>query len=154
MNIFETIKNAIFTHASDHATATTPPKTATPPTPGAPATAQSEPKIPALDGKTGMIASPPSNTSAPVLPQPVDIEAVLNGLAQKSGQKLNWRTSIVDLMKAVGLDASLQNRKQLAQELGYKADTGDSAAMNIWLHHQVMVKLEENGGKLPAELRT
>jgi len=82
----------------------------------------------------------------------VDIEKVLNDMAAKNPQKLNWRTSIVDLMKLVGMDSSLQERKQLADELGYTGDKNDSAAMNIWLHKQVMKKLEENGGKVPADL--
>jgi hypothetical protein len=66
---------------------------------------------------------------------------------------LNWRTSIVDLMKLVGLDSSLQNRQKLAAELGYSGDRNDSAAMNIWLHKAVMRKLAENGGKVPATLQ-
>ncbi|MBI4046974.1 MAG: DUF3597 domain-containing protein, partial [Devosia nanyangense] len=70
----------------------------------------------------------------------------------KAGQKLDWRKSIVDLMKALGLDSSLAARKQLAAELGYKGDTGDSATMNIWLHKQVIQKLKDNGGKVPADL--
>lgn len=78
---------------------------------------------------------------------------MLEGLAAKQSQKLNWRTSIVDLMKLVGLDSSLENRKALAQELGYKGDTSDSAAMNIWLHKQVMNQLAAHGGKVPPELK-
>ena len=74
-------------------------------------------------------------------------------MAAQQQQKLNWRTSIVDLMKLVGLDSSLQNRKELAQELGYKGDTSDSAAMNIWLHKRVMQELAAHGGKVPAELK-
>ena len=65
----------------------------------------------------------------------------------------NWRTSIVDLMKLCGLDSSLANRKELAQELGYTGDMNDSATMNIWLHKQVMKKLSENGGFVPADLK-
>ncbi|MBC5764613.1 DUF3597 domain-containing protein [Ramlibacter albus] len=84
--------------------------------------------------------------------QRVDIEKVLDDMAQKNPQKLNWRTSIVDLMKLVGMESSLAERKELADELGYTGDKGDSAAMNIWLHKQVMKKLEENGGKVPASL--
>ena len=84
--------------------------------------------------------------------EPVDVEAVLNGMAAKNSEKLNWRTSIVDLLKLLGMDSSLSARKQLAQELDYSGDAGDSAAMNIWLHKQVMKKLAENGGKLPADL--
>ena len=71
---------------------------------------------------------------------------------KSSGQKLNWKTSIVDLMKALGLDSSLSNRKELAQELGYTGDMNDSAAMNVWLHKQVIAKLKANGGKVPADL--
>jgi hypothetical protein len=78
---------------------------------------------------------------------------VLNGLAGKSGQQLNWRTSIVDLMKLLDLDSSLSARKELAQELNYSGDTNDSASMNIWLHKQVMQKLADNGGKVPDDLK-
>jgi hypothetical protein len=84
--------------------------------------------------------------------QTVDVEAVLTEMAEKNPQKLNWRTSIVDLMKLVGMESSLSERKELAQELGYKGDMNDSATMNIWLHKQVMQKLAQNGGKVPAEL--
>ena len=80
------------------------------------------------------------------------MEEVLEDLAAKSSQKLNWRTSIVDLMKLLGMDSSLQQRKALADELGYTGDKSDSAAMNIWLHKQVMRKVAENGGKVPAGL--
>ncbi|MDE2160934.1 MAG: DUF3597 domain-containing protein, partial [Burkholderiales bacterium] len=82
----------------------------------------------------------------------VDVEAVLTEMAAQSGQPLNWRTSIVDLMKLVGMQSSLAERKELAGELGYDGDTNDSATMNIWLHKQVMAKLAENGGKVPADL--
>jgi len=81
-----------------------------------------------------------------------DVEAILDKLASERGEKLNWRQSIVDLMKLLGLDSSLANRKQLAQELNYTGDTSDSASMNIWLHKQVMRKLAENGGKVPQDL--
>lgn len=83
----------------------------------------------------------------------VDVEEVLNGLAKKSQQRLDWRTSIVDLMKLLELDSSLSSRKALAQELHYTGDMNDSASMNIWLHKQVMKKLAENGGKVPADLK-
>ena len=82
----------------------------------------------------------------------VDVEAILDKLASERGEKLNWRQSIVDLMKLLSLDSSLANRKQLAQELHYTGDTNDSASMNIWLHKQVMRKLAENGGKVPQDL--
>jgi uncharacterized protein DUF3597 len=82
----------------------------------------------------------------------VDVAAVLDGLASKSREKLDWKHSIVDLMKLVGMDSSLTSRKALAADLHYTGDTNDSASMNIWLHKQVMQKLSENGGKVPAEL--
>ena len=83
----------------------------------------------------------------------VDVAAVLGALAAKSKEKLDWRKSIVDLMKLLNLDSSLSARKELAQELHYTGDMNDSAGMNIWLHKQVMQKLAENGGKVPDELK-
>ena len=83
----------------------------------------------------------------------VDVEAVLESMARDSGQTLNWRQSIVDLLKLLSIDSSLANRQTLAQELGYTGDRNDSAAMNIWLHKQVMQKLAENGGIVPDSLR-
>ncbi len=100
-----------------------------------------------------MSRAPAAQASAPQQ-QPVDVAAVLTDMAAKQPQKLDWRHSIVDLMKLLGLDSGLQARKELAQELGYGGDPGDSAAMNIWLHKQVMQKLAENGGKVPDELRS
>jgi hypothetical protein len=85
--------------------------------------------------------------------QPVDVEAILTGMQAQAGQQLNWRTSIVDLLKLLNLDSSLQARKELAAELHYTGDTNDSASMNIWLHRQVMNKLAANGGKVPADLK-
>lgn len=96
--------------------------------------------------------SPAVVASAPQPPEPVDIEAVLNALAAANPQKLNWRTSIVDLMKLVGMESSLAERKELADELGYSGDKSDSAAMNIWLHKQVLAKLAANGGVVPQNL--
>jgi hypothetical protein len=81
----------------------------------------------------------------------VDVEAILNNMSGASS--LNWRTSIVDLLKLLSLDSSLESRKELAKELNYSGDTGDSASMNIWLHRQVMNKLAANGGKVPADLK-
>ncbi|MGI4985239.1 MAG: DUF3597 domain-containing protein, partial [Janthinobacterium lividum] len=83
----------------------------------------------------------------------VDVAQVLGGLAAQRSDKLNWQTSIVDLLKLLDLDSSLDSRKQLAAELQYSGDTNDSATMNIWLQKQVMQKLEQNGGKVPAELK-
>ena len=82
----------------------------------------------------------------------VDVETILNEAVKKSGQKLDWRHSIVDLMKALDMDASLEERKELAQELGYSGDAHDSAKMNTFLHKALMKKLSENGGKVPADL--
>ena len=109
-------------------------------------------------GSTGEDPSTPSQPGAPpnqgAASQGVDVAAVLTDMASKSPQQMNWRQSIVDLMKLLGLDSSLDNRKQLAQELGYTGDTNDSATMNVWLHKQVMQKLADNGGQVPAELRS
>ena len=77
----------------------------------------------------------------------------MDNLAGQSSERLDWRRSIVDLMKLLNLDSSLTARKELAQELSYTGDMNDSASMNIWLHQQVMTKLAENGGKVPDELR-
>jgi hypothetical protein len=90
-------------------------------------------------------------TAAPA--QTVDIVPILETAAAAKKEKLNWRTSIVDLMKVLDLDSSLAARKELAKELGYTGDTNDSAKMNVWLHKQVMNKLAANGGKVPDELK-
>ncbi len=95
----------------------------------------------------------PAGMAPPSSAAPVDVAAVLTALAAKSGQTLNWKQSVVDLMKLLGLDSSLSARKELARELNYSGDTNDSASMNIWLHKQVMAKLAENGGVVPPELR-
>jgi hypothetical protein len=86
--------------------------------------------------------------------QTVDVAAIVDkAVAAHKGEKLEWRTSIVDLMKALDIDSSLAARKELAKELGYSGDTNDSASMNVWLHKQVMAKLAANGGKLPPEIK-
>jgi hypothetical protein len=82
----------------------------------------------------------------------VDVESVMDQLVADSGQTLSWRASIVDTMKALGMDSSLERRKQLAHELNFDGDTNDSAKMNVWLHKQLMKALAANGGKLPATL--
>jgi hypothetical protein len=81
------------------------------------------------------------------------VGAILTELAGRNKEKLDWRRSIVDLMKLLNLDSSLSARKELAKELHYTGNTDDSAAMNVWLHKQVMIKLAENGGKVPDELK-
>jgi len=138
MSIFGNIMSAIFGRSSSAAAAASPAGAAP-----APPIAQSEPS-PAW-------AAPPAQ--AAVSATPVDVTAIMDGLAAKSSEKLDWRRSIVDLMKLLNLDSSLTARKELAQELSYTGDTNDSASMNIWLHKQVMTKLAENGGKVPDELR-
>ena len=110
-------------------------------------------------------ASAPAPTAAPAAPQAapaapaavapapeVDVAGILDFMNDQRAQKLNWRTSIVDLMKLVGLESSLSERKELADELGYTGDKSDSASMNIWLHKQVLAKIAANGGRVPAEL--
>jgi 3-oxoacyl-ACP reductase-like protein len=93
-----------------------------------------------------------SAPAAPAAPPVVDVETVLETMAAGNKQNLDWRNSIVDLMKLTGIDSSLANRKALAQELGYTGDTNDTAPMNIWLHKQVLRHLSENGGQVPANL--
>lgn len=103
-------------------------------------------------GAAGATTATPAASTSSAMPE-VDVRAVLMDLQSKNPQKLNWETSIVDLMKLLGLDSSLTARKSLATELGYTGDMDDSAAMNIWLHKQVMTKLAENGGKVPDDLK-
>jgi hypothetical protein len=131
MSIFGDIVNKLFHKAKPDAA---PP--AAEPTP-APAAAQ---------------AAAPDVPAAPAPLADVDVAAVMDQLVTESGQTLHWRTSIVDTMKALGVDSSLEHRKQLAQELKYSGDMNDSASMNIWLQRQVMAALAANGGKLPADL--
>ncbi len=119
----------------------------------------SHPAVQPKPAATAPAAPAPAGQAAPVAPKPaavvvidqVDVEAILNGMPQASS--LNWRTSIVDLLKLLDLDSDLASRKELAAELHYTGDTGDSASMNIWLHRQVMNKLAANGGKVPADLK-
>ena len=112
-------------------------------------------------GSTGAGWAQPSGSAAPAAssaasaapPQSVDVAAILDKAVAAQKEKLEWRTSIVDLMKALDIDSSLAARKELAKELGYTGDTNDSATMNVWLHKQVMAKLAANGGKLPPEIK-
>lgn len=160
MSVLGNLFGRIFHHDSGGAAAAgTPTSTASTGSAQATPSAGSAQSVPTPSG-----AAPQPNTQA-VQNQPsgnasggtatmerVDIEQVLNDMAARNPQKLNWRSSIVDLMKLVGMDSSLQERKQLADELGYKGDRNDSATMNIWLHKEVMKKMQENGGKVPADL--
>ena len=143
MSIFGSIREKIFGH---HA-ATPDAAAAAVPTPTVQAASQPAATAPEPTAAPAM-ASPAAPTA-----QPVDVAAILTDMASKNSQQLNWRQSIVDLMKLLGLDSGLDARKELAKELGYTADTSDSAAMNIWLHKQVMQKLAANGGKVPDDLK-
>jgi 3-oxoacyl-ACP reductase-like protein len=116
---------------------------------------------PTVAAGTQPAAAPASAAGAPAATAPstprtavqvVDVAMILDGLAAKNPEKLDWKKSIVDLMKLVGMDSSLGARKQLAKELNYTGDPNDSASMNVWLHKQVLIKLSENGGKVPSEL--
>lgn len=96
--------------------------------------------------------TPAPAAAAPAPVAEVDVAGILDFMNDQKAQKLNWRTSIVDLMKLVGLESSLSERKELADELGYTGDKSDSASMNIWLHAQVIQKIKDNGGRLPTDL--
>jgi 3-oxoacyl-ACP reductase-like protein len=150
MGLFNNLMSKIFGHAAP-AAAKGPQTAAAPTTSGtqaAGATAQPA-AAPAPPVAAGAPTAQPTAVPAPPV---VDVAAVLNDMAQKNPEKLDWRKSIVDLMKLVGMDSSLGARKQLATELHYTGDMNDSASMNVWLHKQVLVKLAENGGKVPPEL--
>jgi hypothetical protein len=136
MSIFGKIMSAIF---GSHAANATP----LPPSGSAPA---------ASGGASGSGAAPAAGggTAAPAA---VDVAAILDKAVAAQKEKLEWRTSIVDMMKALNLDSSLTARKELANELKYPGDTNDSAKMNIWLHQQMMKNLAANGGKLPADIK-
>lgn len=148
MGFFSDIKDKIF-NRHDEALTTTASNTTAPT--GAPAQPQATtapaPAAPQSSGSPAPAQPKPSTTTASV-----DVAGILDQAAAESGQELNWRKSIVDLMKALGIDSSLTSRKALAAELGYTGDTEDSASMNIWLHKQVLQKLAANGGKVPADL--
>ena len=110
---------------------------------------------PAGGGAAPGTGSSAGSSSAPAAPaQSVDVAPILDKAVAAKKEKLEWRTSIVDLMKALDIDSSVASRKELAKELHYTGDTSDSASMNIWLHKQVMQKLAENGGKVPDDLKS
>ena len=139
MGLFNNLLAAILSHA---------PKAAAPasaPAAGAKTTAPAGTTTP---GSAPAAAA----TAAAATAAQVDVGAILDGLAAKSSEQLDWKRSIVDLMKLVGMDSSLGARKELAKDLGYSGDINDSASMNIWLHSAVIKKIAENGGKVPADL--
>ena len=139
MSIFGKIASAIF-GSSTNAAEASPASPAGSPA-AAPAAGAAKAAVPGVT---------PAATAAQAN---VDVAAVLDKLDEDSDESLDWRVSIVDLMKLLKLDSSLKSRKELATELHYSGDMGDSAGMNVWLHKQVMTKLAANGGVVPAELR-
>ena len=143
MSIFSTIKDAIFGKANAESLPQVPAEAA---------------KGQAVGSSSGQATAPAATTTTPVASpaatgsSPVDVAAVLDDAVRANGQSLDWKRSIVDLLKALDIDSSLAARKELAAELGYTGDTSDSATMNIWLHKAVIKRLSENGGKVPADL--
>jgi hypothetical protein len=133
MSIFGKIMSAIFGHSAT----------------AAPAGGAAAGTAPAAGSAGGSSSAAPASAPA----QSVDVAPILDKAVAAKGEKLEWRTSIVDLMKALDIDSSFAARKELAHELGYTGDSNDSASMNIWLHKQVMTKLAANGGKLPPEIK-
>ena len=145
MSIFGSIMSSIFGHANSAASPGPGTKT--------PEVAQSSaptPRYAAASVQVDPSAAPQSASSA--AKSPVDVTTIMDKLASQTKEKLEWRKSIVDLMKLLNLDSSIAARKQLAQELHYSGNMNDSASMNVWLHKQVMIKLAEHGGKVPDEL--
>jgi hypothetical protein len=148
MSIFGNIMSSIFGHAKAQP-AQTP--AAAPGATSGPVSSSASNKTPGVTPASGSGAK---TAAAPAAAQAqVDVAAVLTDLASKNTEKLDWRNSIVDLMKLLKLDSGLSARKELAKELNYTGDINDSARMNVWLHKQVMVKLAENGGKVPDSLK-
>ena len=133
MSIFGKIMGAIFGHSAS----------------ATPAGGAAAPAGGGASAGPGTASAAPSAAPA----QSVDVAAIVDKAAAAKHEKLEWRTSIVDLMKALDIDSSLAARKELAKELGYTGDTNDSASMNVWLHKQVMAKLAANGGKLPPDIK-
>ena len=139
MGLFNNLMSKIFSHGGGTAAA----GTSGPAVPGgATAASSTQPAATRAGDAGGGVATA----------QQVDVAAILDDLARKNPEKLDWKDSIVDLMKLVGMDSSLSARKQLATELHYTGNQTDSASMNIWLHKEVLRKLAENGGKVPQEL--
>jgi Domain of unknown function (DUF3597) len=148
MGMFNNLMSKIFGHAGA-ATSTTqaPPSTTI-----ASATAPSA-TTPAASPVSPATAAPAATSEPAATPvQTVDVAAILDGLAAKNSEKLDWKKSIVDLLKLLDMDSSISARKQLATELHYSSDENDSATMNVWLHKQVLRELSEHGGKIPPDL--
>jgi Domain of unknown function (DUF3597) len=159
MSIFGSIMSAIFGHFSSQHPAAPAAATDAPATSAAQSAPAAVPAEAPVDAASAAATDGPATSAAQSAPaaapagEPVDVAAIMDNLASQAAQKLDWRNSIVDLMKLINLDSSLAARKELAQELNYTGDMNDSASMNIWLHKEVMTKLAENGGKVPDELK-
>ena len=151
MSIFSSIKEKLFGKAAAAApvniAAAAP--VATEAAKPASASAAAPAATPAPTAAAPAAAAPASPAAAAA---PVDVAAILDAAVKKNGQKLEWRHSIVDMMKALDLDSSLTARKELADELHYTGDKNNSATMNVWLHKALMKALAEHGGKVPVEL--
>jgi hypothetical protein len=141
--MFTNLLGKIFGHQTE---------TTTPPAAPAPSSTPATPANPAAAPTQGSTPFVVASVTPPAAKPVVDVTAILNGLAAKNPEKLDWKRSIVDLLKLVGMDSSLAARKELADELAYTGDKGDSATMNVWLHKAVLKKIAENGGTVPAEL--
>jgi Domain of unknown function (DUF3597) len=165
MSIFGKIASAIFGSPAaapvglmSAVPATDAAAAATPVTPVAAAAAAPIVQASAATPVAAAAPAAPAAAAAPAAPvavakPTVDVTAILDGIKAKQGEALEWRKSIVDLMKLLKLDSSLTARKELAKELHYSGDMSDSASMNVWLHKQVMTKLAENGGIVPNDLK-
>ena len=158
MSIFGKIMSAVFGSSASATPAGATPAGAAP-TGAKPTSPTSASATPTSAKPAGGAAAPAaggggSAAAAPAAPaKTVEVAPILDKAVAAKHEKLEWRTSIVDLMKALDIDSSLAARKELAKELGYTGDTNDSASMNVWLHKQVMAKLAANGGKLPPEIK-
>jgi Domain of unknown function (DUF3597) len=160
MSIFGKIASAIFGVKPAHADEV--PKSqqvsvaagAVPVAPETPVAAAAAAIVTAASAVAPAVAAATAAPAGAVAAKPtVNVAEVMDGIADEQDEELDWRKSIVDLMKLLKLDSSLKARKELATELKYTGDMGDSASMNVWLHKQVMTKLAENGGVVPADLK-
>jgi 3-oxoacyl-ACP reductase-like protein len=159
MSVFGSIVSAIFgsKHAAGVTTAAAPSSappssTGTSSSPAAPAAPSAKASPAAASPSTAAPTAAPGAAAAKPISR-ADVEAILKKMSDDQREHLDWKTSIVDLMKLLKLDSGLGARKQLAQELGYTGALDGSAEMNVWLHKQVMVKLAESGGQVPQSLR-
>jgi 3-oxoacyl-ACP reductase-like protein len=146
MGMFNNLMSKIFGHAT--AASSAAPSSST--IESATAPSATSPAASAVAAPTAAPAATPDAAATPA--QTVDVTAILDELAAKKSEKLDWKKSIVDLLKLVDMDSSISARKQLATELHYSGDENDSSAMNLWLHKQVLQELSEHGGKIPREL--